>query len=519
VSELTASRSGGREATGAPPPPVLFADAEDPLLTTASPDSVAQATVTGVRWGVLARVGIEAASFASSVVLARLVSPVGFGHAATALGVIALASALTVEGFGTPLVQRRQIVRAHVEAALLLSLASGLALTALFFFAAPLLGGLLGRENVSLIELASPTFLAVSISAVPRALQQRRLRFRLISLIQMAALFTGVLVSISLAALGLGARALVLGQLANPAAAALIYLLSMPRVRPRWRRRQAGEVAGFGFQTALSSLLFSMYANADYLIVATELGPRPTGFYWRAFQVGGVYQGKISQIMLSVALPVYSRTGDLERMRRLRMRIVRTHASVIFPLLGLYVVLASLLVPLVWGRTWDPAIVPSQILAFLGMTYALGTGSAALLIAAGHPRAVLISTLGQLLAYVAVVVAFARYGLTVLCLAIVVASAVQYVVQYYLFIDRLAGIPMRQLWAEVKPALVSLLALFAAGVGVLHLLTGAGAPRLAVIAIVTLGGLGAYAACMRLLFGEGWNDLALLFRRVFGVRP
>src|SRR5579875_3469945 len=98
------------------PPEVRFAEADDPLLSTAAPETVRDATLAGARWGAMARVGIEALSFLSSVVLARLVDPTGFGHAATALGVIALASSLTIEGFGTPLVQRRQLARAHVEA-------------------------------------------------------------------------------------------------------------------------------------------------------------------------------------------------------------------------------------------------------------------------------------------------------------------------------------------------------------------------------------------------------------------
>ena len=92
-----------------------------PALQTASPETVRAATLAGVRWGVMARFGIETASFLSTVVLARLVSPAGFGHAATALAIVAIATGLTVEGFGTPLVQRKDVRRAHVEVSLLLS--------------------------------------------------------------------------------------------------------------------------------------------------------------------------------------------------------------------------------------------------------------------------------------------------------------------------------------------------------------------------------------------------------------
>ena len=144
-------------------------------------------------------------------------------------------------------------------------------------------------------------------------------------------------------------------------------------------------------------------------------------------------------------------------MRRIRKRIVRLHATVIFPLLATYVVLAPVLLPLVFGPAWGPAVVPSQILAFAGMIYALGTGGYALVLAAGRPTAALVSNSLQLVVYFAVVVLFAPYGLVTLCLAVVATIAIGYLLIYYVLFDRMIGIPMRQLWDEVSPATVSMI--------------------------------------------------------------
>lgn len=485
---------------------------------TASPESVRAATLNGVRWGVLARIGIETGSFLSSVVLARLVSPAGFGHAATALAIIAIASGITAEGFGTPLVQRKEINRAHVEASLLLSLASGLLLSCLVYFLAPLAVNVLGEENVSLVQLASPTFFAVSLCAIPQALQQRRLNFRATSVIDLVSLAIGVAASVGLAVAGLGARALVLGQVLIVTSATLMYVAVTPLLRPRWHRRESREIAGFGSKTTLSSLLFAAYSNIDYVVVNAQLGARATGFYWRAFQVGGVYQGKISQIMLGLALPVYSRTRDLDDMRRIRMRIVRVHATVIFPLLATYVVLAPVVLPIVFGRAWIPAVVPSQILAFAGMTFALGTGGAALIVAAGRPGAALLNNIVSLCAYFAVVVVFARDGLTVLCVAIVVLNTAGYLGTYYVLFDRMLGIPMRQLRDEVSPAALSLVPLFVCAVPVAHLLSVASVPPVLWVAVVGTTAVIAYTASISLFFRDARADLLLLARHVVPVR-
>jgi PST family polysaccharide transporter/lipopolysaccharide exporter len=490
---------------------------DDPALETAAPEQVREATLAGVRWGVVARVGIETGTFLSSVALARLVSPTGFGRAAVALAVVSLASALAVEGFGTPLVQRRLLDRAHVEVALLMSICTGAALTALCLVSTVPLAAALGNRTAALIRLASPAFLIVSLSVIPQALAQRRLNFRVTSLIDLASLVAGVALSVALAALGLGGRALVIGQLAVPATAAAIYAVAMPRVRPRWHGREAREITGFGLQTTASTLLYAGYANIDYVIVGAQLGATATGYYWRAFQIGGVYQGKISQIMLRLALPVYSRTQDLAEMRRVRGRIVRVHATAIFPLLAVYVAVAPALVPLVFGHRWTPTVVPSQILAFAGMTFALGTGTAALVLAAGRPRALLYNSVVSVVLYAAVVVAFARFGLTVLCISIVALNTLGYLGTYYVLMHRIVGIPMRQLWSEIAPATISMLPLFAVSIPMFSALSSIGAPAPVKIAVTAAAGGLAYLGALRFAFPDAWADVTLLGRRV--LRP
>jgi len=98
----------------------------------------------------------------------------------------------------------------------------------------------------------------------------------------------------------------------------------------------------------------------------------------------------------------------------------------------------------------------------------------------------------------------------------VFSSAALYVLQYYFLMDRLVGIPIRQLWDEIRPALACLLPLFAAGVGAVRLFASLGAPA----PVRTLAGgaaaLIAYGLCMRLAHPETFDDLALLFRRVLG---
>ena len=160
---------------------------------------------------------------------------------------------------------------------MLLGLLGGALLSAFVFVLAPLLEGALGSQTASLIRLASPCFLIISLSVVPQALAQRRLAFRTTSLIELASTVTGIVISILLAVLGLGATGLVLGQLAIVAAMALLYFTTARPVVPRWHRQEARELWGFGSQTAASSLLQSAWSNLDYIVVGIQLGLSPPG--------------------------------------------------------------------------------------------------------------------------------------------------------------------------------------------------------------------------------------------------
>ena len=76
-------------------------------------------------------------------------------------------------------------------------------------------------------------------------------------------------------------------------------------------------------------------------------------------------------------------------MRELRSRVMRVNATVIFPLLALFVAVAPEVVPWLFGEQWEPAVVPAQILTIAGMARMINNGTPAVMLAAGKPRVLL----------------------------------------------------------------------------------------------------------------------------------
>jgi O-antigen/teichoic acid export membrane protein len=480
-------------------------------------ESLKEATLSGIRWLMLTRVASEALGLVAMVALARLVSPAAFGRAAVALIFLPLATILTFEGFASALVQREQNDAEHLQAATLMSLLGGALLSALALGLAPVLWrSLFGAGTAELMQLASPIFLLAGIGGVSRALLWRRLDFRRMGLIDTASLLLGNALAVALALAGLQARAIVWGALAQVALRSLLLLAVAPPPRPRLRLRAQREIGAFGIPAALAGLVDVLFRNVDYAVLAARLPAAQTGIYWRAFNLGVVYQDKLSGVMMQLAFPVYSRTESHAQLRDLHVRATRVHAAVIFPLLATLIVVAPVLIPWLLGPQWAPSVRPTQVLAVAGMVAAVLTGYPQVMLALGRPRALLRFNLAMLLGYAAVITLAAGHGLIVVSVAVTAFYLAILAGVYRLLLRRHLGISVRGLLFELGPALAGCLVLVAVAAPLQALLSPALPPLLA-LAVVGASGLATYMVALRAVSPPAWRDLALLLARVLPV--
>ncbi len=476
--------------------------------------SLNEATISGVRWLALTRVVSEGLAFGAAVALARLVTPAEFGHAAVALIFVPLAAILTFEGFASALVQRAEITDADKRSAMFMSLVGGVALSAaVLALGRPVWRPLFGAQTASLIGLMSPVLLISAVGAVSRAVLLRQMQWPRISMIDLASLLVASAVAVVLAAQGMQARAIIIGALAQASTTTLLLIGAVRPPRPRWSAHAQHQLRGFGIPAALAGLVDVLFRNVDYAILAARLSAVHTGWYYRAFNLGVVYQDKLSRIMMQLAFPVYSRTRDHAELRRLHERAARVHAVVIFPLLTSLIVLAPLLIPLVFGPAWTGSILPTEILAVAGMIAAVLTGYPQVMLAVGKPRALLFFNLGVLATYASAIMLAAGHGLVVVAITVVAVYSLILVGAYRLLLQRYVGISIGRLIPELGPALTGCLAL-AAVTEPLRRVAESVLPRVIVIAGVGTIGLAVYVVVLRAVFPDAWNDVRVLAVRV-----
>jgi O-antigen/teichoic acid export membrane protein len=479
-----------------------------------------EAAASGLRWIAFARVGIEILLLGSMVVLARLMPPSAFGMFAVVLIVQELAVTVPGEGIGSALVQRRNVRREHLQAGLALSLLMGLAMAAVFLvLAATVLPALFGSPTAALIALATPYFLFGAVFALPMAVLRRRLDFRRISLIDLTQSCVRSVTSIVLAAgFGLDAPALVLGGVAAMCATAVIALIFAPVPLPRWHAGAIRDLLPYGGPAALSCFAWTGFRNGDYAIVGARLGATQAGFYWRGYQLAVEYQRKISTVMSQIAFPVLSRTAGAHELFALRRRMVRLLTVTLFPLLATLVLVAPVLVPWLFGPAWEPAVLPTQILAGAGAATVVIDAVGSVLMAEGRTRALLGYGVAHFVVYAGAVVWASSYGVSAVAGAAVVVHGVFLVVAYQLMLRGREERATSLLWTDMSAAVVSCLGLLAVAGPADWLLRDAGTPVLVHLMLVAAAAAIGYCLVLRLLFPAAWRDLGALVGRILPSR-
>lgn len=479
-------------------------------------EELTRTTAAGLRWMALGRLATEILLLGSMVVLAHLIPPKAFGMFAIAVIVQELAVNVPSEGVASSIVQRAEVEREHLQGGLAVALVSALGLTALTLVLAELVvRPIFGAETATLLALTAPWFVLGAIVAIPMAMLRRDLDFRRLSILTFAQSLARAVVSIVLAAaFGLDASALVLGGLAGMLAVTVLGVAFRPVPLPRWRGKAIRELLHYGGPASLACFCWAGFRNGDYAIVGARLGSAQAGFYWRGYQLAVEYQSKISSVMAQMAFPVLARTAGTAEMFAMRGRMVQLLTVVSFPMLSGLVVLAPTLIPWAFGSEWQPAVLPTQILAGAGASSVVIDAVGSVLMAAGRARALLGYGVAHFVFYIGAVLVGSRWGLTGVSIAAVSSHAVFLVVAYQVMLHGRDEPVLRFLWADLRAGVTGCVALVAVAVPLSVLLGHNDAPAPVHLLVVGLAAGAAYAAALRRWCPAAWQDLAALVARV-----
>jgi lipopolysaccharide exporter len=357
--------------------------------------SLAHSAVGGVAWSATSYLTGKLLVLASTVVLARLLAPRDFGLVALALVFISYAEILTDLGVAEALVFL-PFDRERADHAVTLSLLVSGGLTLAALLVAPAVAGFFHRPDITtMFRVLSISLLLGGTAEVPDALLRKELRFRQRFAANLARVVGQGVISIALAAAGLGAWSLVYGYLTADLLWSAVSWTQIPYRPSRrfWRLR--GEVArpllAYGLPAAATGFVLSLVFDVDYLIVGRRLGAQALGFYTIAFRIPEMVIINVFYVLSGVAFPLFSRArDDPDRFRRGYLTAVRLQSAY-----GMAAV-APMMMHVVFGPKWNAAIVPVEALALYAAFRSVGIGPVDAYKGIGRPRLALWLSIARL---------------------------------------------------------------------------------------------------------------------------
>lgn len=396
------------------------------------------------------------AQFAISVVLARLLIPEVFGLVGMVTAVTTFASVLVEFGLGPALIQRKELEDATIDGCFTLTALLGLAASGVIIAMAPAIGGMYGRPIlVPLARMSGLAFLVSAVSIVPRALLLRRMEVAKVASVDLGGTLVGGLVSVSLAAFGMGVWSLVIGPVVSAGSQACAYLW-LSGYWPRFRASIAGakplmRVSG----SVLAFSAVNYWARwADNFVIGVYLGERELGFYMRAYTLMLLPLTQITGVLANTMLPAMSRLqDDPAKAREVYLRAIGLIALVSFPLMCGVAVMAVPLVSVLYGAQWAPVAPMLMLLAPVGALQSVMSSVGWIYMSRG--RTGLMFKWGSFtsLVYVSGFVAGASLGSGLHVAAIYLAANVLLLVPGLLIAGRLIGVSARMLIRSLAPLL------------------------------------------------------------------
>lgn len=320
-----------------------------------------------IQWvgaGIIAQVALRVGLLA---IMARLVAPRDFGIVSIAFVFTSFAERLGQVGVGPAFVQRATIEDEDLKAAFVLSVASGLVITAALCAIAPLAANFFGEEALYGVLLAlSVGFIVDSFGVVSDGMLQRELRFRELVKVETAAFVVGLLgVGVALGYLECGVWALVGANLAMRAIKMGLLVCVCPiSLRGTWRAERARTLLTTGAGFSLGKILNFLSLQGDNFIVGRMLGAEALGMYTRAYQAMTLPAMYVGQAFERVLFPALSqKQGDTAALRTGLLSTLELSALVALPAsIGMYF-LAPEIVQVLFGEAWTPVIPVLRVLS------------------------------------------------------------------------------------------------------------------------------------------------------------
>jgi O-antigen/teichoic acid export membrane protein len=438
---------------------------------------------------------------ASTVFLARLLTPYDFGMISMVTGVTGFVEAFKDAGLSLATIQRERITQEQVSTLFWVNVGLSAFLMVIVLALSPALATFYHEPSLAWVAAAiSITFLLGGLAVQHQALLRRNLRFRQLAVIDVISLGSGIVTGIVMASMGFRYWALVWMNLVTAATNVIAVWIALPW-RPGVPKRHCGvrPMITFGGSIVATRFIFSFVSNTPNILIGWYWGAGAVGLYQKAYSLLMFAIDQIHGPVAAVALSPLSRVqSDAERFRRYFLAGYSIVISLALPLVVVSAVFSEEIIRVVLGPRWNEAVEVFRWLAVGSIFVVLLNPLGMVLQASGRAveqvKITIVDSSLIIIAYVAGV----KFGPIGVAIGFVIMRALLYIPISYAML-RGSGIGLAKILQTVLVPLVASAVAIVVGI-VLKLGLRAGHGELVIVLLGTLLMSSTYAFILLVVF-------------------
>ncbi|GAB2546083.1 MOP flippase family protein [Spirosoma aerophilum] len=374
--------------------------------------------IDGGKWITISTVISTVFQFVQISVLAKLLEPAAFGLVSISTLVTNFFFLISNLGFSNSIIHKQESDRKTLSTIYILSILLGITIFTILHAVKPLVVMYYHEPRLeNILNVSSFYFLIIFFGQTYLFLLQKELKFRSVALIDIVSTLISTAVSITLAMNGFKEMSLIYGGLVMHSIRTVLQIamghkLFTPMLY--FKPAKIKEHLLFGVYNMGDGLLGFVQSNMDNIFIGGLLGMKALGFYTVAYQLAVFPISKLNPIILQVAYPVLAKMKDDDsKLKQSYQQILDLVSYLNLPLLAGLFITADSVVPLLYGKGWEPSIELIRYFVFASFFTCLSHPLYTLAFTKGKPKLLFYLNIFTICVKVPLMYTFAHYWGTV----------------------------------------------------------------------------------------------------------
>ncbi len=322
--------------------------------------------LSNLSWKFAERITAQVVTTLVSIVLARLLDPSHYGVISIVTIFITLANTFVSDGFGSALIQKKNVDGVDYSSVLYFNVALSVVLYLILFFCAPLISMFYGEGYEILtpvLRVLGLRIILAAVNSVQSAYVSKKMIFKQFFISTLGATVASAVVGIYMAYAGYGVWALVAQYLVNTSVATIILVFTLKK-RPLlvFSFSRIKELIGFGTKILTTNIVITLFNDCRSLIIGKLYSSQDLAFFDKGQQFPALIVNNINSSIKAVLFPKMANEQDDVNMIKQTAKIsIRLGTYLMCPLMLGFLAVSETFVRVILTDKWIEAVPLLQI--------------------------------------------------------------------------------------------------------------------------------------------------------------